>query len=174
MTSDAYAHHETIDHLVDEYSRIGLSRRQFLQRAMAVGLTAAGASALLAACGGGSSGANGGGTLEVLFGLNTGGLAAQQRQWFDRITSDFHALTGATVRWDTFNGTSDELTRIQTAIVSGGGPDIFTVGTTFVPTAQAPGGFYQLKDSDWQAGGGKSRYLPVHPTTAAASHEQPL
>src|SRR5258708_10953013 len=106
MTSDAYAHHETLDHLVDEYSRTGLSRRQFLQRAMAVGLTAAGAGALLAACGGGSSGANGGGTLKVLVGLNTGGLAAQQRQWFDRITSDFHALTGATVRWDTFNGTS--------------------------------------------------------------------
>jgi hypothetical protein len=49
MTSDARERHETLDHLVDEHSRTGMSR-QFLQRAMAAGLTAASASMLLAAC----------------------------------------------------------------------------------------------------------------------------
>ena len=175
MTSDTHAQHETLDHLVDEYSRSGMSRRQFLQRAMAVGLTAASASSLLAACGGsnGSSG-NSGKVVEVLFGLNTAGLAAQQTQWFQQISNDFQALTGATVRWDTFNGTSDELTRIQTAIVSGSGPDIFTVGTTFVPTAQATGGFDLLTDADWQAVGGKSRFFAEQLTTAGITSDKPI
>src|SRR5258708_15530762 len=139
-----------------------MSRRRFLLGAMAAGLTAAGASALLAACdtGSSSSGGNNGKVLEVLFGLNTAGLAAQQRQWFQQITNDFQTLTGATVRWDTFNGTSDELTRIQSAIVSGGGPDIFTLGTTFVPTAQATGCFSRLSDTDWQAAGRKDPCFP--------------
>src|SRR5260221_11191609 len=176
MTSDAQEQHQTLDHLVDEYSRTGMSRRQFMQRAMAAALTAAGAGALLAACGSGSSstGGNSGKVVEILFGLNTAGLATQQRAWFQQITNDFHALTGATLRWDTFNGTSDELTRIQTAIVSGGGPDVFTLGTTFVPTAQATGGFYQLKDSDWQAVGGKSRYFTEQLTTAGATPDKPI
>src|SRR5260221_3608721 len=48
MTSDAQEQHEALHHLVDEYSSTGMSRRQFMRRAMAVGLTAAGAIALLA------------------------------------------------------------------------------------------------------------------------------
>ena len=55
MASDAHEQHETLDHLVDDYSRTGMSRRQFLYRAMAAGLTAASASALLAACSSGTS-----------------------------------------------------------------------------------------------------------------------
>lgn len=176
MTSDAHNQHETLDRLVDDYSRTGMSRRRFLLGAMAAGLSAAGASALLAACdaGSSSSGGNNGKVLEVLFGLNTAGLAAQQRQWFQQITNDFHTLTGATVRWDTFNGTSDELTRIQSAIVSGGGPDIFTLGTTFVPTAQATGGFSLLSDADWQTVGGKSRFFQEQLTTAGATPDKPI
>jgi len=176
MTSDAHNQHETLDRLVDDYSRTGMSRRRFLLGAMAAGLSAAGASALLAACdaGSSSSGGNNGKVLEVLFGLNTAGLAAQQRQWFQQITNDFQTLTGATVRWDTFNGSSDELTRIQSAIVSGGGPDIFTLGTTFVPTAQATGGFSLLSDADWQTVGGKTRFFQEQLTTAGATPDKPI
>src|SRR5258708_34025251 len=114
-----------------------MSRRRFLLGAMAAGLTAAGASALLAACdaGSSSSGGNNGKGLEGLFGLNTAGLAAQQRQWFHQITNDFHTLTSATGRWDTLNWTSEELPRIQSAIVSGGGPGVFTLCTTHWATA---------------------------------------
>lgn len=173
MTSDAHDQQTTLDHLVDEFSRTGMSRRQFLYRAMAVGLTAASASALLAACGSASND-NGGKVVEVLFGLNTAGLATQQTQWFQQITNDFHALTGATVRWDTFNGTSDELTRIQTAIASGSGPDIFTLGTTFVPTAQATGGFDVLTNADWQTAGGKSRFFSEQLTTAGITPDKPI
>jgi multiple sugar transport system substrate-binding protein len=176
MASDAHGSNEHLDRLVDEYSHTGMNRRQFLQRAMAVGLSAAGASALLAACdAGGSSGtSNAGKVVEVLFGLNTGGLAKQQTQWFQQITSDFEKLTGATVRWDTFNGTSDELTRIQTAIASGSGPDVFTIGTTFVPTAQGTGGFSLLSDADWTAVGGKSRFFTQQLETSGITPSQQI
>ena len=175
MTSDAHDQQTTLDHLVDEFSRTGMSRRQFMYRALAAGLTVSSASALLAACdsGSGSSG-NNGKVVEVLFGLNTAGLAPQQTQWFQQISNDFHALTGATVRWDTFNGTSDELTRIQTAITSGSGPDIFTLGTTFVPTAQATGGFDLLTNANWQTVGGKSRFFPEQLTTAGITPDKPI
>jgi multiple sugar transport system substrate-binding protein len=173
MTSDAHMQHETLDHLVDDYSRTGMSRRQFFQRAMAIGLTAASAGVLLAACDSGTASGNSGKVLQVLFGLNTT-LAKQQKAWFDQISSDFKALTGATIAWDTFNGTSDELTRIQTAIVSGAGPDIFTIGTTFVPTAQATNGFDLLSDADWQAVGGKSRFFTEQLTTAGITPDKPI
>ena len=177
MASNAHEPQEQLDRLVDEYPRTDMNRRQFLQRAMAVGLSAAGASVLLAACESGTSNSgnsNSGKTVEVLFGLNTGGLAKQQSQWFQQITNEFHQLTGATVRWDTFNGTSDELTRIQTAIASGSGPDIFDIGTTFVPTAQATGGFSVLSDADWQAVGGKSRFFAPQLETAGISPSQQI
>ncbi len=41
-----------LDQLVADYTRHGLNRRTFLQRAMAIGLSASSASAILAACGG--------------------------------------------------------------------------------------------------------------------------
>jgi alpha-glucoside transport system substrate-binding protein len=44
---------DDVDQLVEEYTERGMGRREFLRRAMAVGLTASAAAALLSACGGG-------------------------------------------------------------------------------------------------------------------------
>jgi alpha-glucoside transport system substrate-binding protein len=44
-----------IDQLVEDYSQSGLSRREFIKRAVAAGLSISAASTLLAACGGGGS-----------------------------------------------------------------------------------------------------------------------
>jgi len=49
------AQRDQIDLLVDEYVNRGVSRRSFLRRAMAVGLSASAAASLLAACGGSGS-----------------------------------------------------------------------------------------------------------------------
>lgn len=46
---------EAVDRLVEDYTRHGLSRRQFMQRALAAGLSISAAGALLAACGNSSS-----------------------------------------------------------------------------------------------------------------------
>src|SRR5690348_3125895 len=44
-----------VDQLVEDFTQHGLSRREFLKRAMATGLSFSAAATLLAACGGGSS-----------------------------------------------------------------------------------------------------------------------
>lgn len=126
---------------------------------------------LLAACGGG--GGEGGKTLHVLIGKNTA-YAQQQQQWMQQINSDFKQKTGATIAWDTFNGSSDEQTKLQTAVASGNGPDVFTIGTTFVPTAEATSGFNVLSSQDWQKVGGKSRFFQQQLTMSGTSPDKQI
>jgi len=122
----------------------------------------------LTGCGSGGSGSGGGSnaggkvdgtgkTLNVL----TGVLAQypeQQKQWQSDIAAKFKAETGADVKFETFASANDELTRIQTSVVSGQGPDIYGLGTTFTPTAYATKAFVTLSDDDWKAVGGKDRF----------------
>src|SRR5262245_7412 len=102
---------------------------------------------LLAACGSGGGGggtpSHAGQTLHVLIGYNTT-FPTQQKQWMQQTASEFQKATGATIAWDTYSSSNEEQTKLQTAVASGSGPDIFSLGTTFVPTAQATKGFTVL------------------------------
>jgi multiple sugar transport system substrate-binding protein len=124
----------------------------------------AGATALsvpLAACGsgdgGGSSGA--GKTLNMLMGANTQ-YPQQLKDWQRQLSAAFKAQTGAEVTFEAFASANDELTKIQTAVVSGSGPDIYAVGTTFTPTAYSTGAFVKLGDDEWKKLGGKEKFNP--------------
>jgi multiple sugar transport system substrate-binding protein len=99
-------------------------------------------------------------TLDVFMGANTI-YPDQQRQWFADVSTRFQALTGATVKFETFASGNDELTKIQTSVLSGQGPDIYALGTTFTPTAYATGAFLTLGDAEWKALGGKDKFLPA-------------
>lgn len=119
----------------------------------------------LSACGGGTSGGNSSGgavngagkTLDVFIAKSTT-FPQQQQQWMDDTAATFKKNTGADLKFETFSSGNDELTKIQTSAVSGQGPDIYDLGTTFTPTAVATGAFAQLGDSDWNAIGGKSKF----------------
>jgi len=123
---------------------------------------------VLAACGDGDgspstgeTGLNGAGkTLNVLVQANTI-YPDQQRSWFSEINDKFKASTGAEVKFETFASPNDELTKIQTSVLSGQGPDIYSLGTTFTPTAYTTGAFLELKDDDWKKVGGKDAFLPA-------------
>ncbi|WP_165976904.1 ABC transporter substrate-binding protein [Arthrobacter nitrophenolicus] len=82
----------------------------------------------------------------------------QQKQWQSEIAEKFKAETGAEVKFETFASANDELTRIQTSVVSGQGPDVYGLGTTFTPTAYATNAFVKLSDEDWDKVGGKDRF----------------
>ena len=123
----------------------------------------------LAACGGSSGGS--GQTLHVLIGYNQL-FPSQQRQWMQQTGGEFQKATGAKVIWDTYSSSSEEQTKLQTAIVSGNGPDIFSLGTTFVPTAQATKGFTTLTDQDWNLVGGKSRFFQQQITMSGSAPNQ--
>jgi multiple sugar transport system substrate-binding protein len=89
-----------------------------------------------------------------------------------QISNEFHKTTGANIAWDTYSSSSEEQTKLQTSIVSGSGPDIFSLGTTFVPTAQATKGFTVLTDQDWKLVGGKDRYFKQQLTMSGSSPDQ--
>src|SRR5262245_6182206 len=49
---------QEVDQLVEDFTQHGLSRREFMKRAVAIGFSASAAGALLAACGGSSAATN--------------------------------------------------------------------------------------------------------------------
>ena len=119
----------------------------------------------LTACGSGSadSASSGGAVdgkgkkLSVLVNVSSQ-YPEQQKQWFSDIAAKFKAETGADVAFETFASGNDELTRIQTSVVSGQGPDVYSLGTTFTPTAYATKAFVTLTDDDWKKVGGKDKF----------------
>ncbi|WP_404823651.1 sugar ABC transporter substrate-binding protein [Mycetocola spongiae] len=139
-----------------------MKRRAFMALAT---LTTAGLA--LTACSGGSPEAEGsatpgeidgkGQTLNVLVDANNL-YPQEQQQWFKDVNDKFKAKTGAEVKFETFATANDELTKIQTSVVSGQGPDIYTLGTTFTPTAYATGAFLKLDEDSWKKVGGRDRF----------------
>jgi multiple sugar transport system substrate-binding protein len=127
---------------------------------------------MLAACGGSggtggtTSGASGGKvdgtgkTLNVLMSV-TAQYPQEQQAWFKEMSAKFKAETGADIQWETFASANDEMTRIQTSVVSGQGPDVYGLGTTFTPTAYSTGAFVKLGDNEWNALGGKDKFVPA-------------
>jgi multiple sugar transport system substrate-binding protein len=117
----------------------------------------------LAACGGGddsSGGSSGSGkSLDVLIAANTQ-YPEEFQAWQKSISDKFKAQSGADVKWETFASANDELTKIQTSVVSGTGPDVYAVGTTLTPTAYSTKAFVVLGDEEWQKIGGKDKFIP--------------
>jgi multiple sugar transport system substrate-binding protein len=127
-------------------------RLRWLRAVLAAAIAATG----LTSCGSGGGGA----VLHVLVGIDTLHAAAQQ-PWFQHIQRAFKAKTGASVEFDTFTSAGDEQTKIQLAVISGTGPDVYQLGTTFIPVAYATGGFHTLTPSDWQRIGNRGKFTPT-------------
>lgn len=126
-------------------------------RRVIAAVAAVAATTALAGCGGGS--ASGGKELRILVSANPH-YAAQYQAWLDKVKQQFKAKTGANITFEIFASASDEQTKIQTSVVSGTGPDIYQLGTTFIPVAYATKGFHVLSDADWRKVGGRERFLP--------------
>ncbi len=140
------------------------SRKAFLTlsgTALAAFATAAcGAPATTPTASAGASVDGKGKTLSVLLSVNAT-YPDQQKQWMAALSATFKAQTGADLTFETFASGAEELTKIQTSVVAGRGPDVYGLGTTFTPTAYATGAFMKLTDADWAAIGGKNRFNPA-------------
>lgn len=141
-------------------------------RGLIAALSAAVALSGLVACGNGGSGGEGE-TLHVLVGNNSQ-HPEEQRVWLERIKQKFKAKTGADITFETFASTSEEQTKIQTSMVSGTGPDVYSLGSTFVPTAAATKGFEVFTDADWEKIGGRNRFIPEAMTMAGKDPAQQI
>lgn len=129
-------------------------RRRRLIAGLAVLTVATG----LTGCGnaGGSSGE--GEELHVLVGTISQ-HPEEQRAWFERMKQKFKARTGATLVFDTYSSSSEEQKKIQTSAVSGTGPDVYQLGTTFTPVAHSTKAFRVLSEEDWKKVGGRERFF---------------
>ncbi len=107
-------------------------------------------------------------TLTVMMQAN-GIYPDEQKQWFSDISAEFKKETGAEVVFETFASSAEELTKIQTSVTSGQGPDIYSLGTTFTPTAAATGAFVTLTDKEWDLVGGRDRFVPATLQMSGAS-----
>ncbi|MBF4583910.1 ABC transporter substrate-binding protein [Curtobacterium sp. VKM Ac-2865] len=99
-------------------------------------------------------------TLRVMMGADTT-YPKERKQWQQETAAEFKRTTGADVQWETYSSAQEELTAIQTSVISGQGPDVYAIGTTFTPTAYATGAFVRMGEQQWDAIGGKDQFDPA-------------
>jgi len=139
-----------------------LTRREFLA---ASGGALAGVSALgLVSCGGGSAS----GPLNILAGKSTS-FPTEQEAWLKEMSKQLKKEAGSGLEWDFYDSAETEQQKLQTGMTSGTGPDVFVLGSTFVPTAVATDGFRELSGADLKEAGGTSRIFERQLTMAGVS-----
>ena len=100
---------EELDQLVEEHSQQGLSRREFMRRAVALGLSVSAAGALLSACGGTSGGTSTSKTVDL---LNV--WSGEEQASFKAVVAPFIQQTGITINIETTRDLNTILTsRLQ-------------------------------------------------------------
>ncbi|MBF4609036.1 ABC transporter substrate-binding protein [Curtobacterium sp. VKM Ac-1393] len=99
-------------------------------------------------------------TLRVMMGADTT-YPKERKQWQQDTAAEFKRTTGADIQWETYSSAQEELTAIQTSVISGQGPDVYAIGTTFTPTAYATGAFVEMGSKEWKAIGGKDQFDPA-------------
>ena len=99
-------------------------------------------------------------TLRVMMGADTT-YPKERKQWQQDTAAEFKRTTGADIQWETYSSAQEELTAIQTSVISGQGPDVYAIGSTFTPTAYATGAFVQMGAKEWKAVGGKDQFDPA-------------
>ena len=136
-----------------------MRRSRRIASAVAVVATAALALSACSSSSSSNSGSGGGGSLDVFVGAQPN-YPTQFAQWSKDVTAKFKAATGADLTIETYASSAEETTKIQASIVSGTGPDVYQLGTTFTPVAYATKGFVTLTEDDWNKIGGRARYIP--------------
>ena len=98
-------------------------------------------------------------TLTVFDGAPSGASAKEVQAYYNDLSALFHKETGATVNWQYYSTAAQEVTTIETAAVSGNGPDIISYGTSFVGTLQATHEFPLLSQQNWNTLGGQKSII---------------
>ena len=99
-------------------------------------------------------------TLTVLTGAPGGAGGRAQNEWNQELAVLFHKETGATVRYTYYATEQAELTDLETAVVSGSGPEVMQYGSSNIATFAATGKFVKLTRADWSLLGGRNSFLP--------------
>ncbi|MGP9682847.1 ABC transporter substrate-binding protein [Brachybacterium sp. AOP3-A1-3] len=145
-----------------------MRRRTLLTSIPLAGAGAAG----LAACGSGSGGSNDSPDKLTYWASNQGTSVENDKEVLTPVLEKFTKDTGIEVSLEVI-GWADLQTRIQTAITSGQGPDVVNIGNTWGVSLQATGGLLDLGDEQFEALGGRDRYVPAALATGGAVDTDP-
>ncbi len=134
---------------------------------------AAAAAAGLAACGSGSGGGSGDKPASLTYWASNQGTSIENdKEVLTPVLEKFTEETGIEVSLEVI-GWADLQTRIQTAITSGQGPDVLNIGNTWGVSLQATGGLMELGDAEFEALGGRDRYVEAALATGGAEGTDP-
>ncbi|GLG00729.1 sugar ABC transporter substrate-binding protein [Alicyclobacillus hesperidum subsp. aegles] len=99
-------------------------------------------------------------TLSVYVGYDANNPQAQANLYNKILIPEFEKENpGVKVTWSYYSSSTQENTELQTAIATHQGPNIFELGTTFIPTAYATKEFHVLSNADWKVIGGKDKFF---------------
>jgi multiple sugar transport system substrate-binding protein len=151
-------------------------RRLAARRPVVLGSVVAASVAAMSLAGcGGSSGGGGklsGQTLTVYTAAPTGSGAAEYKQYYAYIGKLFHQQTGSTVQWQYYTTGTQLSQTVESSVATHGGPDVFSVGSSYNGTVSGTHAFHVFTSSDWKQMGGQSSFVPRMLTEAGPSNSQ--
>jgi multiple sugar transport system substrate-binding protein len=131
--------------------------------------------AATAACGGNSSDSNsssGGGKTLTYWASNQSPSLAADKTNLAPVLKEFKKQTGITVNLQVI-GWPDLYSKILAATTSGKGPDVLNIGNTWAPSLQATGAFMPFSDKEFNAIGGKDKFVEAALKTGGAEGKDP-
>jgi spermidine/putrescine transport system substrate-binding protein len=165
---------EQLERLVGELERGGLSRRDFVRHAMALGLSVGSVGALLSACGGGEKESRAGeGTAA---GADLGPIEKELHiyNWSDYIADDmvpnFEKEFGVTVTYDTYESNEEMVAKLQAGAT---GYDIIVPSGYVIPVLTAGGLIAPIDQRYLTNWGNVSPIFQNLPTDPGSTHTVP-
>jgi multiple sugar transport system substrate-binding protein len=142
-------------------------------RLAATAMTVLAMAATTAACGGSSgSGSSGDAKSLTYWASNQSPSLAADKANLAPVLKKFEDQTGIKVELQVI-GWPDLYSKILAATTSGQGPDVLNIGNTWAPSLQATGAFMPFGDKEFQAIGGKARFVDAALKTGGAEGKDP-
>ena len=88
-------------------------------------------------------------TLTVYTQAPYGTQLKEYEQYYAYIATQFHKATGSTVKWVYSSSAVSLSQELEQAAATGGGPDVWSIGSSFNGTASALNEFYMIQPRDW-------------------------
>ncbi len=136
-------------------------------RRLAAFVVAALSVASLAACSTGGSGSSGDSKTLTFWASNQGTSLQNDKEVLTPVLKKFTKETGIKVDLQVI-GWNDLQNKIQTAVTSGQGPDVVSIGNTWATSLQATGAFQEFGASEMKAIGGADKFADVPLSTGGA------
>ncbi|HET7388686.1 MAG TPA: sugar ABC transporter substrate-binding protein [Nocardioidaceae bacterium] len=142
------------------------------RRVVATAAVAVLVAATTAACGSSNGGSSASDKTLTYWASNQAPSLADDRKDLTPILKDFQKKTGIEVKLQVI-GWPDLYTKILAATTSGKGPDVLNIGNTWAPSLQATGAFVPFGQQEFQAIGGKQRFVDAALATGGMKGKPP-